>query len=179
MYISLICEACAALLVELKEKWREVMIRFYETETTTETDLNVDVPSQSELWRTLRLCCVSSFSSHLREVKRNHSHRCWAKSNSSISQRRNWERVFALDANGAFIQSGNHRLQYRYCQHTCFSVLCYWGSLNIRESNRCPNLSFLFSVIFNWGLIYFNFLHWYIAGHMNGNSPGLWQAVTL
>lgn len=86
----------------------------------------------SELWGTRRLFAVLCEIIHLslQRVKGNYTRCCWAKSNSSISQRRNWERVFTLNANGAFKQSGNHSLLHRYHQQSCCSyTLCHFQRL--------------------------------------------------
>lgn len=138
----------------------------------------------TELWETQGLFAMLCEIIHLslQRAQGNSYPALPAKSNSRISQRRNWERVFTRDANGAFKQSGNHSLLHRHHQHMCFflhptsfPVTAERGGLNIRGIGQCPKLPCHFSLILNWGFTLFHsncFID--IAWHMNGNSMSLW-----
>lgn len=73
----------------------------------------------------------------------------------------------------------NHCLLHRNHQRTFLKLHVVSSDCTIRDPGQYTKLSL--SLIFNWSftVFHFNFPHWFIAWHMNGNSAGPWQTASL
>lgn len=73
----------------------------------------------------------------------------------------------------------NHCLLHRHHQRTFLKLCVVPSDCTIRDPGQYTKLSL--SLISNWSftVFHFNFLHWFIAWHMNGNSAGPWQTASL